>query len=438
MLEAVGEILEADGNPQGIVIVGGADLNLRGWVSRTTRDVDVIARTERAEEGFALFPPDPFPAPLEEAIARVARDFGLPATWMNAEIGAQWLQGIPVWLSDDLEWRQYGASTSPSSSNRWSPMSNEILREIDRVATDAAVGCCWRQWQELSGSVTTTSAHRARAIIDLEALLLLSLSVLEHERRLQDMIHWWASVGSRLMSVQRLSTLADRFSKQAQGRMAMFAESAVREGDRRWRRYLQDDSTTSERRVKGPPEPFLFESSALMARLRAGFGVGVKADALCFLIGMRELPAPVRLIARAIGYSEPSVYAATREMAWARLIHRVDDAPIAYVAYPRFWKEWLGSEPASQGEPSALPAWRFQAQVYGFLSRAIQWSGSPVSSDSPYLLASAARDLYEQHREAFDLNRIQVPDPEEYRGAEYLEAFRRTIRIMADWLEAEI
>ncbi|HYH79912.1 MAG TPA: hypothetical protein VEX86_08940 [Longimicrobium sp.] len=43
------------------------------------------------------------------AIARVARDFSLPDDWLNTAVAAQWNQGLPPWLGDDLEWRSYDA-----------------------------------------------------------------------------------------------------------------------------------------------------------------------------------------------------------------------------------------------------------------------------------------------------------------------------------------
>jgi hypothetical protein len=110
-LEAVGAILEAEAAPTAIVVVGGATLNLLGLLARTTQDVDVIARAVMApdETSIELLPPDPLPEPLTRAISRVARDFELPADWMNTVVARQWSQGLPPWLADDLEWRRYGA-----------------------------------------------------------------------------------------------------------------------------------------------------------------------------------------------------------------------------------------------------------------------------------------------------------------------------------------
>lgn len=113
VLQATGDLLEADDARVTLIVVGGASLNLLGYVTRTTDDVDVIARVGSmdVEQPVELLPPDPLPEVLQRAIARVARDFGLPTDWMNTEIGAQWKQGVPPWLPDDLTWRHYGGLT---------------------------------------------------------------------------------------------------------------------------------------------------------------------------------------------------------------------------------------------------------------------------------------------------------------------------------------
>ena len=95
---------------EAVVVVGGASLILLGLATRTTDDVDVIASARRSEPSGAVMlypPPSPLPEALRSAIAVVARDFGLPTDWMNVEISAQWSQGLPPGLPDDITWRRY-------------------------------------------------------------------------------------------------------------------------------------------------------------------------------------------------------------------------------------------------------------------------------------------------------------------------------------------
>lgn len=108
-LAAVGDHLAAAGTPVTLVVVGGAALQIHGWVTRTTNDVDVIARVE--PDPARWVPPDPLPDALQDAIHRVARDFGLPDDWMNTTIGAQWCHGLPEAITTAVEWRRYGVLT---------------------------------------------------------------------------------------------------------------------------------------------------------------------------------------------------------------------------------------------------------------------------------------------------------------------------------------
>ncbi len=108
LLEAVGAHLNEMGAASSIVVVGGASLAATGMIDRTTKDVDVIARGMTEEGKRVLIPPDPLPRELLEAIRRVARDHALDETWMNTVVGAQWAQGLPEWLPQEIEWESFG------------------------------------------------------------------------------------------------------------------------------------------------------------------------------------------------------------------------------------------------------------------------------------------------------------------------------------------
>ena len=97
LLAKVGDHLAFEGRHVTVLVVGGAALSLRGWVSRTTHDVDVLA----IETQGKLHPP-PLPEALVIAARRVARDHGLAPDWLNAVIGAQWTSGLPPTVGEGL------------------------------------------------------------------------------------------------------------------------------------------------------------------------------------------------------------------------------------------------------------------------------------------------------------------------------------------------
>jgi hypothetical protein len=89
----------------------------------------------------------------------------------------------------------------------------------------------------------------------------------------------------------------------------------------------------------------------LWLRVRAGFGVGSKADTLAFLVGMQGAPSTARSIAYATGYSSVSIRQAVEEMALARLIRGTKKHPFEYLPPLRPWTELLELE--DPGEASA-------------------------------------------------------------------------------------
>jgi hypothetical protein len=108
-LHALGEVLRDSGCSEHLVVVGGVAMNLAGYASRATADVDVIARIDRADKSTApiLLAPDPLPESVRDGIRRVARDFGLAPDWINTVIARQWLGGLPPSLAE-VYWHQYG------------------------------------------------------------------------------------------------------------------------------------------------------------------------------------------------------------------------------------------------------------------------------------------------------------------------------------------
>ena len=134
LLSALGAHLADEGHSFAIVVVGGSTLALRGWVERTTRDVDVIARAFQEEGQWVLVAPDPLPGPLVVAIERVARDYGLPQDWLNTTIGAQWDFGLPGGFAEDLEWRRYG-TLDVGFAGRRSLIALKLYAAVDRGPT---------------------------------------------------------------------------------------------------------------------------------------------------------------------------------------------------------------------------------------------------------------------------------------------------------------
>ncbi len=308
-------------------------------------------------------------------------------------------------------------------------MSHATLKETGSLARRVATRAAWMQWSSLGAGALSPGAPLPTSIIDPEALVLVSLAMLDEERRLADLLAWWARVGSRWLSVQRMKVLAQAHPECVQERLGRFARSATDAKDARWRRYAATEPLEARARsTKEVATPDLSSASSLMLRLRAGFGVSAKTDVLAFLLGIEERPATIQAIASTTGYSGVTVRDATRDMALARLIRSTDEHPVSYYAR---CKPWAGDG----AHEAAAPAWRYWSSIFAFLAQVDDLARSRAAEEgSAYVQSSLARDHYEVHRSAFSNNRIDVPNPDDYPGTAYIIGLRDTVQILSDWM----
>jgi len=308
--------------------------------------------------------------------------------------------------------------------------------EIADLAATTAVRASWAQWAALGAPVASGGRPLPSAIIDIEALLVLSGYAAATERRLLDLVAWWARVGSALTSVLRFRAVADAFPASTRAAASVFAGLAETAGDRRWSSDVDRGAALPTVREKGVDVPSLAEECALWLRLRAGFGVGAKADVLTYLLGTRGAWASVKDVARATGYSSVAVRTATSDMALARFIRETGHRPVRFSAPPESWAGLLGLT----GEPPIAPRWHAWSEIFAFLAGAGAWTAAVTAPTVPgqRVLASRARDLMERHATAFTLERVGVPDPAGFRGLEAVEGLAETTRAVAEWVEERL
>lgn len=95
--------------PQELIVCGGTSLIARGFVSRTTKDVDILARRVRGADFVSA---RELPKEFLEAAERVAKDLGLPENWINSGPVDLFEMGMPEGFRDRLESRGYGHITA--------------------------------------------------------------------------------------------------------------------------------------------------------------------------------------------------------------------------------------------------------------------------------------------------------------------------------------
>lgn len=317
-----------------------------------------------------------------------------------------------------------------------------IAKRAEQVIVDA----CWKQWRSLTGEGLALGQRPATTIIDPEALVVASLALRHREQRLRDLLYWWAREGSHLLSVQRLRTVSNVFPEQAlDGGVEWFASLALEAGDARWKRVASAARGDEPVRPgKGPKRLQLIDPATLMLRLRAGFGVGAKADLMAFLLGASaarrqgELWTTAHVISEATCYSRASVARAAADMSLARLIEASLDRPTQYSLEWKSWAQvlqlWKHGQPehlAREGdheEPFEVPRWRFWAHTYAFAVSVFGWARSASEDEvAPVVLSSTARDLVEEFGRYLAWDGVLLPDARTFPGERYLSPFLEVV-----------
>lgn len=297
----------------------------------------------------------------------------------------------------------------------------KLLEQTRAVAAELA----WRQWAAL-GPVAA-SPRGVRSIVDPEALLLLSLHRMDDEPRIARLIPWWATVGARLLSVQRTKNLVTEYPSGLAGALGRFARSAVRDGgDLRWRSIAGRTGMDAARKKDLGASPVVATPPALMLRLRLAFGVGIKADVLAYLLGMVGARRTVQEIAHATRYYPRAVRRALEELGAARVVLAAATAPISYHADADAWAAVLDLR-------DGPPPWRPWADAFLLIAELLGWLEASLPPDaSSYVQSSRSRDLAETHLDAFQQFGVSPPSSDAHPGEAYLEPFMETARA---WVE---
>lgn len=133
-LTVLANLLGEDGHTFELVVIGGAALNVLGFVSRPTKDVDILGLRLYAE-GARVVKVDPLPAELADAAARAAADLGLDPSWLNAGPTDVLDWGLPEGFESRLTQRSYGPRLLIHFPSRVDLISLKVY-----AAADAGVG----------------------------------------------------------------------------------------------------------------------------------------------------------------------------------------------------------------------------------------------------------------------------------------------------------
>lgn len=325
-------------------------------------------------------------------------------------------------------------------------MPHAVLADTAERLREATLFIVWRQWAALGAQVSANAV--SEGIVDPEALVFVSLTLLERERRLGDVLASWVTLHSSLLSIQRLRNLRDDFPPAAGRALAAVADVGIRHGkDARWKSLADPSPATPlasrEQKLRAGELRFT-RTATLMLQLRRGMGVGVKADVLAYLLGVwtgssGQSWASASTIATAVGYTSASVRQTADDLAAARFIKPLEtvDAPTSaqrmYEADPMPWAALLrlGAFP--------LSPWRSWRERFAFATAVLSAADATAEREmSDYALAVTARELLEAHRTTLTRDRILAPG--QYAAAdfgepgEWTELLETAVRELVSWM----
>jgi len=130
LLHALGDQLAARGETYTLAVVGGSALLALGFVSRATRDVDVLAIVE----GHQFVSAQPLPAALLDAAQTVARDFGLSNDWLNPGPTSLLDLGLPEDFYERAQRRDYGPGLEVLFASRIDQIHLKLYATVDQGA----------------------------------------------------------------------------------------------------------------------------------------------------------------------------------------------------------------------------------------------------------------------------------------------------------------
>jgi hypothetical protein len=311
-----------------------------------------------------------------------------------------------------------------------------LAADLRHSATDLA----WSQWHALGASVTTEAT--AQAIVDPEALILLSLTLRRSERRLTDVIESWMALNSGWISVQRIKNLRRAFPESTRGEIPWLAAVARNKGkDARWTSLVSPSTkdAVGPRSNKSRAVEVRYRSAAtLMLQLRRGLGVGVKADILSCLIGVwnqgREW-ASATMLAEATGYTPAAVRRAADDLAAARFIRSLEHVASSTTAQRMYTVELAAWRSVLQVGEVGLK-WRWWAERMAFVADLLDRAETTRDREmSSYAYGVLARELVEAHRAT--LVRDQIVDQAEFAEvSDWPALLEKSVGAVRRWMAA--
>lgn len=291
--------------------------------------------------------------------------------------------------------------------------------------SDALLNLLWRQWHEIGAPAARQKSAAPQSIIDPEALVLCSLAMVQREPRLGDALVSWCATNSEHLSVQRMKNLARDYPAEVRALLPGLAHVMVKAGkDLRWRSIAGAMSAVpavlAQRVPKQSTAVPLDRPSAFFLRMRAVFGLGLRADIIVFLLRKRDPQdySSAGEIARALGYNRTAIKRTLDTLEAAGALSTTGGAD------PGFAIGWSRIYERLSKDIDRLPHWKYAHQTF-LWAIALLGGRDDLATGPEYLRDLAMGRLLRQNSQfvtseaqLFDHSELRrTPSPEAVAGA---------------------
>jgi hypothetical protein len=126
------EIEARGGDHTDLVVCGGAALIALGFVSRTTKDVDVLGAAEESPDSLLIRRIHSFPPWLDDSADAVRANYRLKGHWLNLGPASQLDTGMPEGYERRLTTKSYGAHLTVRFIGRLDQIHLKLYASVDR------------------------------------------------------------------------------------------------------------------------------------------------------------------------------------------------------------------------------------------------------------------------------------------------------------------
>jgi len=293
----------------------------------------------------------------------------------------------------------------------------------------------WRHWTTLG--VGSHAKPENTWIIDLEPLIISTLSIgLKDKRLLASSIEWLIKNGewinlSRLKRIVKaflvqlpglrgptfypeiLELFVDTYNKNARYKIKFWEINSYKEEENVIQEYKHFFNNFKMRYVTTGPK--LQIPSLIQLLLRNVFGVDARTEILIYLLAHES--GNSNSIAKGIFYNQKNVYTVLERWLHAQMVTKLSGNKTASYSLSR------RNELIHAIGLKEIPNYLNWTRTFLFFDRLAKALSIPPWSDDEYLLSSLFRDLFNESKSIGKFLNINIPDPDHYPGKQYFSPF---------------